>query len=78
MNYSRPFYQSAEILYSSLMTTILAIHGSPQRKGNTGLLLQKAVQRDREAGAKVGGIVLLNLKMSSCLEVYDKSLKGTF
>jgi multimeric flavodoxin WrbA len=52
------------------MASILAIQGSPRRKGNTGLLLQKAVQGAREAGANVEEIVLRDLKMSPCLEIY--------
>jgi len=52
------------------MTTILAIYGSPRRKGNTSLLLQKAVEGARAAGAQVAEIVLRDLKMSPCLEIY--------
>jgi len=50
--------------------TILGIYGSPRRKGNTTLLLQKAVQGARDAGAEVEEIVLRDLKMSPCLEIY--------
>ena len=52
------------------MTDILAFYGSPRRKGNTSLLLQKAVQGAREAGAQVEEVVLRDLKMSPCLEIY--------
>jgi multimeric flavodoxin WrbA len=52
------------------MTTILAIYGSPRRKGNTTLLLQRAVQGARDAGAEVQEIVLRDLEMSPCLEIY--------
>ena len=52
------------------MTTILAIYGSPRRKGNTSLLLKEAVKGAREAGAAVEEIVLRDLKMSPCLEIY--------
>jgi len=52
------------------MTAILAIYGSPRRKGNTSLLLQKAVEGARAAGAQVEEIVLRDLKMSPCLEIY--------
>ena len=52
------------------MTTILAIYGSPRRKGNTSTLLNKAVEGAREAGATVEEIVLRDLKMSPCLEIY--------
>ena len=52
------------------MANILAIYGSPRRKGNTTLLLKKAVEGAREAGAGVEEIVLRDLKMSPCLEIY--------
>ncbi len=52
------------------MTTILAIYGSPRRKGNTSLLLERAVEGARAAGANVEEIVLRDLKMSPCLEIY--------
>lgn len=52
------------------MTSILAVYGSPRRKGNTSLLLQQAVQGARDAGAQVDEIVLRDLKMSPCLEIY--------
>ncbi len=52
------------------MKRILGIYGSPRRKGNTTLLLQKAAQGARDAGAKVEEIVLRDLKMSPCLEIY--------
>jgi multimeric flavodoxin WrbA len=49
---------------------ILAIYGSPRRKGNTTVLLDRAVQGAVEAGAEVEKIVLRDLKMSPCLEIY--------
>jgi multimeric flavodoxin WrbA len=52
------------------MADILAIYGSPRRKGNTALLLQKAVEGAREAHANVEEIVLRDLKISPCLEIY--------
>jgi multimeric flavodoxin WrbA len=52
------------------MTKIVALYGSPRRKGNTALLLKKAVQGAREAGAEVEEIVLRDLKISPCLEIY--------
>jgi multimeric flavodoxin WrbA len=52
------------------MPKIVAIYGSPRRKGNTATLLKQAVQGAREAGAEVGEFVLRDLKMSPCLEIY--------
>jgi multimeric flavodoxin WrbA len=52
------------------MTKIVAVYGSPRRKGNTSLLLKKAVQGAREAGAEVEEIVLRDLEISPCLEIY--------
>lgn len=49
---------------------ILAIYGSPRREGNTSRLLNHAVQGARQAGAQVQEVVLRDLKMSPCLEIY--------
>ena len=52
------------------MSNILAIYGSPRRKGNTALLLKRAVEGARETGTEVEEVVLRDLKMSPCLEIY--------
>ncbi len=52
------------------MKKVVAIYGSPRRKGNTALLLQEAVRGAREEGAEVEEFVLRDLKMSPCLEIY--------
>ncbi len=52
------------------MAKILALYGSPRRQGNTALLLQRAVQGARAAGGEVEEVVLRDLKMSPCLEIY--------
>jgi multimeric flavodoxin WrbA len=52
------------------MKKILAIYGSPRRKGNTTLLLDHAVQGALDTGAQVEKIVLGDLQMSPCLEIY--------
>ena len=49
---------------------IIALYGSPRRKGNTAALLKKAVEGARDAGADVEEIVLRDLKLSPCLEIY--------
>lgn len=52
------------------MAKIVAIYGSPRRNGNTATLLKSAVKGAREAGAEVDEVVLRDLKMSPCLEIY--------
>lgn len=52
------------------MANILAIYGSPRRRGNTARLLAEAVRGARGAGATVEEIVLRDLRMSPCLEIY--------
>jgi multimeric flavodoxin WrbA len=49
---------------------IVAIYGSPRRKGNTATLLKKAVAGARDSGAQVDEIVLRDLKVSPCMEIY--------
>ena len=49
---------------------IIAIYGSPRRKGNTAALLKKAIEGARDCGADVEEIVLRDLKISPCLEIY--------
>jgi multimeric flavodoxin WrbA len=55
---------------------ILAIYGSPRRNGNTASLLRKAVEGAREEGAAVNEIVLRDLKISPCLEIYGCKKTG--
>ena len=55
---------------------VLAIYGSPRREGNTSLLLKQAVLGAREAGADVEEVVLRDLKMSPCLEIYGCKKNG--
>jgi multimeric flavodoxin WrbA len=52
------------------MKKILAFYGSPRRNGNTTLLLDHAVQGALDTGAHIEKIVLRDLKMSPCLEIY--------
>jgi len=58
------------------MTEIAAVYGSPRRKGNTSTLLKQAVAGARDAGAEVAEIVLRDLKMSPCLEIYGCKKAG--
>ena len=58
------------------MKKVVAIYGSPRREGNTALLLREAVRGAREAGAEVEEVVLRDLKMSPCLEIYGCKNSG--
>jgi multimeric flavodoxin WrbA len=49
---------------------IIAIYGSPRRKGNTATLLQRAVDGAKDSGAEVEEIFLRDMQMSPCLEIY--------
>ncbi len=58
------------------MVKICAVFGSPRRKGNTSLLLRKAIEGAGEAGAEVTEIVLRDKKLSPCLEIYGCKNSG--
>jgi multimeric flavodoxin WrbA len=58
------------------MMKVLAVYGSPRRKGNTSILLNRAVAGARQAGAEVEEIILRDLKMSPCLEIYGCKKAG--
>ena len=55
---------------------IAAIYGSPRRMGNTAALLKKAVEGARDSGAELEEIVLRDLKISPCLEIYGCAQSG--
>jgi len=48
----------------------LGIMGSPRRQSNTEILLDKALEGAREAGAEVEKVLVSKLKISPCLEIY--------
>lgn len=52
------------------MPKILSVYGSPRRKGNTSTLLDRAVQGAVDAGVQVEKVILRDLEMSPCLEIY--------
>lgn len=54
-----------------MTTTITAIYSSPRRNGNTARLTREAVRGARDHGAQVHEIVLRDLKISPCLEIYQ-------
>jgi multimeric flavodoxin WrbA len=49
---------------------VLGIMGSPRRQSNTEILLDKALEGVREAGAEVEKVLVSKLKISPCLEIY--------
>jgi len=49
---------------------VLGIMGSPRRQSNTEILLAKALEGAREAGAEVEKVLVSKLKISPCLEIY--------
>ena len=55
---------------------VVAIYGSPRRKGNTATLLREAIRGARESGAVVEEIVLRDQKISPCLEIYGCKAAG--
>ena len=58
------------------MPDIVAIYGSPRRKGNTASLLERSVAGARSTGAEVQEFVLRDLKISPCLELYHCKKAG--
>jgi multimeric flavodoxin WrbA len=58
------------------MPKLIAVYGSPRRDGNTAILLNKAVEGARSGGAAVEEIVLRDLKLSPCLEIYGCKQTG--
>ena len=55
---------------------IVAIYGSPRRKGNTATLLREAIRGARDSGAVVEEVVLRDQKISPCLEIYGCKKAG--
>ena len=49
---------------------VLGIMGSPRKQSNTEILLDKALEGAREAGADVEKVMVSRLKISPCLEIY--------
>ena len=47
---------------------VLGIYGSPRKGGNTDILLDKALEGARSAGAEVDSVYARNLDISGCLE----------
>jgi multimeric flavodoxin WrbA len=58
------------------MSRIVAIYGSPRRGGNSARLTDQAVEGALEAGASVEKVVLRDLNISPCLEIYGCKKDG--
>jgi multimeric flavodoxin WrbA len=56
---------------------LFAILGSPRRGGNTEILLDEAIRGAHERGATSEKVVLRDLKISPCLEIYQCARTGT-
>lgn len=56
---------------------ILGILGSPRRQGNSEILLKAFLQGAAEGGAAVEEVLLRDLKISPCLEIYHCFKDGT-
>jgi len=49
---------------------VLGVCGSPRRGGNTELLLKELLRGSKDAGAQTEEILLRDLKVTPCLEIY--------
>ncbi len=56
---------------------VLGILGSPRRGGNSEILLRAFLEGAAQAGAEVEEIILRDLKISPCLEIYHCFKDGT-
>jgi len=56
--------------YSEVKMNILGIMGSPRIKGNTDILLDRALEGAQSRGAEVDKIIVDKLKISPCKEYY--------
>ncbi len=52
------------------MARVAAIYGSPRRNGNSATLLREVVRGVREEGLEVEEVLLRDLQISPCLEIY--------
>jgi multimeric flavodoxin WrbA len=55
---------------------VLGILGSPRRGGNTELLLEEVLQGARDQGGSCEKVVLRDLKITPCLEIYKCAEDG--
>jgi len=67
---SVPDYLGSKRYNSEEDMRVLGIMGSPRKQSNTDILLDKALEGAREAGAEVEKVLVSRLKISPCLEIY--------
>lgn len=58
------------------MVKVLAIQGSPRKGGNTDILIDEAIRGARDEGVEAQKVVLADLKISPCLEIYACKKEG--
>lgn len=59
-----------------ILPKLVAVYGSPRRKGNTSTLLDRAIKGAEDAGARVDTVILPDATMSPCLEIYGCKKAG--
>ena len=55
---------------------MLGIMGSPRKRSNTDLLLESALKGVREAGAETKKLLVSELRVSPCMEIYECRNEG--
>jgi multimeric flavodoxin WrbA len=58
------------------MTNVIAINGSPRKKWNTAMLLEKALEGAKSAGAETELVHLYDLDYKGCTSCFACKLKG--
>ena len=61
---------------SVINPSILALAGSPRKKGNTERLLDVVIESAAEHGVQSEKIMVRNLRISPCLEIYECAKTG--
>jgi multimeric flavodoxin WrbA len=58
------------------MTNVIAINGSPRKKWNTAMLLEKALEGAKSKGANIELVHLYDLQFTGCTSCFACKLKG--
>ncbi len=69
-NFSSVLCLQRTVAAEDIVKNILALYGSPRKRGNTSVLLKEAVRGARDGGAAVEEIFLRDLSITPCLEIY--------